>query len=83
MTKVWKIIKPNKYKNIIDCIKVLKRKKIYVSPWIEDIARNKKNKIIITKKTIYLFRIKVSSLGFKKPTQLKNIYKKIKHKGFN
>ena len=38
MTKVWKIIKPNKYKNIIDCIKVLKRKKIDVSPWIEDIA---------------------------------------------
>ncbi len=34
------------------------------------------NKIIITKKTIYLFRIKVSALGFKKPTQLKNIYKK-------
>lgn len=82
MTKVWKIIKPKKYKNIIEFINVLKRKKIYVSPWIEDIAKNKKNKIIITKKTIYLFRIKVSSLGFKKPTQLKNIYKKIKQKGF-
>ena len=65
MTKVWKIIKPQKYRNIIEYIKVLKRKKIYVSPWIEDIAKNKKNKIIITKKTVYLFRIKVSSLGLK------------------
>ena len=62
--------------------KYFKKKNIHVSPWIEDIARNKKNKIIITKKTIYLFRIKVSALGFKKPTQLKNIYKKIKQKGF-
>ena len=43
---------------------------------------NNKNKIIITKKTVYLFRVKVSSLGFKKPTQLKNIYQKLKQKGF-
>ena len=82
MTKVWKILKPKKYKNIIECIDILKKKKIYVSPWIEDVARNKKNKITITNKTIYLFRIKVSALGFKKPTQLKSIYKKIKQKGF-
>ena len=82
MTKVWKIIKPQKYKDITEYIKILKKKKTYVSPWIEDIVKNKKNKIIITKKTVYLFRIKVSSLGFKKATQLKNIYKKLKQKGF-
>ena len=41
-------------KNIIECINILKKKNIHVSPWIEDIARNKKNKIVITKKTIYL-----------------------------
>ena len=27
MTKVWKIIKPTKYKNVIECIKALKKKK--------------------------------------------------------
>ena len=27
MTKVWKIIKPEKYKDVIDCIKTLKKKK--------------------------------------------------------
>tara|TARA_B100000780_G_scaffold30587_1_gene19332 strand:- start:2204 stop:2686 length:483 start_codon:yes stop_codon:yes gene_type:complete len=82
MTKVWKIIKPKKYRNVIECIKDLKKKKIYISPWIEDIVKNKKNKINITNKTVYLFRVKVSSLGFSKPTQLKYIYKKLKQKGF-
>ena len=82
MIKVWKILKPKKYKNISEYITILKKKGIYVSPWVEDIVKNKKNKIIITTKTIHLFRIKVSSLGFKKPTHLKNIYTKIKQKGF-
>ena len=82
MTKVWKIIKPEKYKDVIDCIKALKKKKVHISPWIEDIITNNKNNLIITKKTVYLFKINVSSLGFKKPTQLKNIYQKLKQKGF-
>ena len=82
MKKVWKIIKPEKYKNVTDCIKAIKKKKVYISPWIENIIKNKKNKITITKKTVYLFRVKVSSLRFKKPTQLKNIYQKLKQKGF-
>ena len=82
MTKIWKIIKPTKYKNVTDYIKTLKKKKIYISPWIEDIIKNKKNNLTITKKTVYLFKVKVSSLGFKKPTQLKNIYKKLKKVGF-
>ena len=43
MTKVWKIIKPEKYKNVTDCIlTLLRRKKVYVSPWIEDIAKKSK-----------------------------------------
>jgi hypothetical protein len=82
MIKVWKILNPKKYKNAIECINILKKKKIYVSPWIEDIVKNKKNKIPITDKPTYLFKIRVSSLGFKKPTQLKNIYAKLKQKGF-
>ena len=27
MKKVWKIIKPEKYKNVTDCIKAIKKKK--------------------------------------------------------
>jgi len=82
MNKVWKIIKPNKYKNLSICIKDLKKNKVYISPWIEDILKNKKNKIITSKKTVYLFRVKVSSLGFNKPTQLKDIYKRFKKNNF-
>ena len=43
-----------------------KKKRIHVSYWIENIVNNKKNKIKITKKKVYLFRIKVSFLGLKK-----------------
>lgn len=82
MTKVWKVIKPNKFKNIYQCVKYLKKKKYILSPWIENIVLNKKNKIRITNKVIYLFRIKVSDLGFKKPVKLKAIYKKLKIRRF-
>ena len=41
MFKIWKIIETKKYRSIKHCLKVLK-KKIYVSPWIEDIIKNKK-----------------------------------------
>tara|TARA_B100002019_G_C21103079_1_gene514515 strand:- start:140 stop:622 length:483 start_codon:yes stop_codon:yes gene_type:complete len=82
MIKVWKIIKPNKFKNISQCVSHLKRKKYILSPWIENIVFNKKNKIKITNKTVYLFKVKVSHLGFKKPVKLKVIYKKLKEKKF-
>ena len=39
---------------------------------------NKKNKLSMVKKKIFLYRIKVKELGFNKPTQLKDIYKKFK-----
>jgi len=83
MIKIWKIVEPSKYNNIKQCLKDLKKKKINVSYWIEDILKNKKNKISITKRRVYLYRIKVSSLGFKKPTTLKKIYKKIKQKNYS
>ena len=82
MFKIWKIVEPSKYNNIRQCLKDLKKKKINVSYWIEDIIRNKKNKLPITKKRVFLYRIKVSSLGFKKPTTLKKIYKKIKQNNY-
>jgi hypothetical protein len=82
MIKVWKIIKPSKFKDVKQSIKYLKRKKYILSPWIENIALNKKNNIKITKKVVYLFRVRVSHLGFKKPVKLKTIYKKLKDKKF-
>ena len=82
MEKIWKTIEPKNYKNINECIKELKEKKYNVSVWIENIAKNKKNKIKITKKKINLYRIKVSSLGFSKPTTLKKIYQNFKKKNY-
>ena len=81
MIKVWKIIKPNKFKNISQCVSHLKRKKYILSPWIENIVFNKKNKIKITIK-LFIFYVKVSHLGFK-PVKLKAIYKKLKRKNLN
>ena len=78
MIRVWKSLEPSSYRNINHCVKALGKKKIILSHWIFDIVRNKKNKIQITKKKVYLFRIKVSDLGFKKPTTLKKIYNKFK-----
>ncbi len=78
MKKIWKTINPSRYKSLSSCIIDLKKKGIHLSPWIEDLAKNKKNKISINKKKVYLYRIKVSKLGFKKPTKLKEIYKKLK-----
>ena len=44
--------------------------------------KNKKNKFTLNKKKVFLYRIKVKDLGFKKATKLKNIYKKIRLKKF-
>ncbi len=83
MNKIWKTIEPKNYKNIHQCVKDLKKKKIYVSIWIENIVKNKKNKILITKKKVNLYKIKLSSLGFKKPTSLKKVYQKFKKEKYS
>ena len=80
--KVWKILDYQNYKSIKDCLNKNKKSKIYISPWIEDIIKNKKNKFILNKKKVFLYRIKVRDLGFKKATKLKDIYKKLKQKKF-
>ena len=77
MIKSWKILKP-KYKNISQCLIDLRKNKVILSHWIIDIIKNKKNKIKITNVKVRLYRIKVKDLGFKKPTTLKLIYKKVK-----
>jgi len=80
MYKIWKTIEPKNYKNIKHCIKDLKKKGYYVSIWIEDICS--KNQIKITRQKVNLYKIKVSDLGFKKPTTLEKIYKKFKKNGY-
>ena len=83
MAKIWIIVKPSKRKNIKEELLYLKKRGIILSPWIENIYLNKKNKIRLSKKTFRLFRIKVKNLDFKKATTLENIYKKIKSQGFS
>ena len=78
MKKPWNIISKCKYKNMNQCLRDLKKNKVILSHWILDIIKNKKNKIKITNSKIELYRIKVKNLGFKKPTRLNLIYKKIK-----
>lgn len=78
MIKSWKILNKPKYKNISQCLIDLKKNKVILSHWIIDIIKNRKNKIKITNVKVRLYRIKVKDLGFKKPTTLKLIYKKVK-----
>jgi hypothetical protein len=82
MKKIWKILDKPSYKDIFQCLTDLKKNKVIVSPWIEDIIKNKKNRIKITNTKVRLYRIKVKDLGFKKPTTLKLVYTKLKKLNF-
>ena len=81
--KVWKVINPTKFKVVKNMIKYLKKKKVHLSPWIENIYNQKKNNIKITKGKNLSVRVKVKNLGFKRPTELNKIYKKLKTTGLN
>ena len=53
--KVWKVINPTKFKSCKNIIKYLKKKKVHVSPWIENIYNKKKIILKLQKeKFIYL-----------------------------
>ena len=41
MPKIWKTIKPKKYKNIKQCLKDLKKNNFKISAWIENVIKNK------------------------------------------
>ena len=82
MAKIWKKIeeyKPLKSKIIL---KRLKRKKIILSAWIENIFLNYKIKIKKEDFPFYLYRVSVKKLGISRPASLKQIYKKIKKNGY-
>ncbi len=81
--KPWKKIKKEKFKNLNECFIKLKKKKVVLSPWIENIFKNKKNKIKYSNKDFYLYKIKVKQLGFKKAAKLRLIYKEIKKRNFD
>lgn len=81
--KLWKKVKKEKFKSIDDCFKKLKKRKIILSPWIENIFKNKKNKIKYNHKDFYLYRVNVKKLGFKKATKLKLIYRELKKRNLN
>jgi len=75
--RVWKKIKKSNYKSVQELLKDLIKKKYVLSPWIINIFNNKKNNISINNQNYELYKIRVKSLGFKKATKLKYIYKKI------
>jgi len=77
MFKIWKKIPPPKHKNIKSLMAHLKKNKVILNTWIENIYQNKINNIILTKKTVYLYKVKIKNLGFKKPATLNKIYRKI------
>ena len=70
----WKTIKDIKITNLQKCLFKLKKKYI-VSPWIEDIVKKNKTRKYKKSKIVHLYRISVKSLGFNKPTKIKNILK--------
>ena len=80
--KFWKKVKREKNLSIKKYMNLLKKKNVVLSPWIENIVNNKRNKKKISDNDYYLYRIYVRDLGFKKATTLKSIYKKIKEYNF-
>ncbi len=76
------MIKASKYKDTNHLIKNLVTRGYILSPWVENIFKNKKNKIKINNEKFNLYKIKVKNLGFKKPAKLKDIYKKIRLSNF-
>lgn len=67
-----------------DLLKILKRNKIMLSPWIEDYLIKKKHFQDVNKSLpckLYMINLK-EDLELKKETFLKDIYKSIKKKGY-
>lgn len=79
--KIWKTIHQEN-NSINNYLRILKKEKVFLSPWIEDIFKLKRNNIKFSLGEYCLYKIKVRQLGFSKPTKLKNIYARIKKEGF-
>ena len=78
---LWKKIEKIKYKKFNSCFKDFKKNYI-LSHWIDDIAKQFLGHSFNQQKKYEIHKVSVKSLGFKKPTQLKKIYKAFKVKGY-
>ena len=79
---LWKKLNRIKYSNIGACIKEFKKKYV-LSYWILDIFKKNKIHKYDQNKKYEIHRIKVRKLGFKKPTELRIIYKQLKSLGYD
>ena len=75
--KPWIIIDVIPFKDTNECLKLLRKKKYIVSPWISNIFKKKKYNFKSLKKPIVLYRIKLSDLNFSTSTTLSKFYKKL------
>tara|TARA_B100000795_G_scaffold55243_1_gene36331 strand:+ start:2874 stop:3365 length:492 start_codon:yes stop_codon:yes gene_type:complete len=78
---IWKKIKKIKYKHFDSCLKDFKKNYV-LSHWIYDVAKQFKKYSFDQYKTYEIHKVSVKSLGFKKPTQLRKIYKALKMRGY-
>ena len=78
---IWKKIDTIKYNSIYACIKDFKKKYV-LSHWILDIFKKIKGHKFDKNKKINIHRVKVKELGFKKPTKLNEIYKRLDKRGY-
>ena len=69
--KIWKKIKKSKYKSIKHLLNDLINKGYILSPWINNIFNYQKNNFSIDNQSYFLYRVKVSELGFHKATKQK------------
>ena len=72
---MWCKIDTIPFANVGKCLKHLKSKAV-CSEWIENIFKNRKKVNYKNYKNIEIHRINLRSLGFKKPTTLKKVYKR-------
>jgi hypothetical protein len=82
LKKPWKVIKNFDFNNIDKVINNLKRKKIHLSPWVENVFKNYKSKLTDADFPLKLYIIQVKDLDLKKPSKLEKIYKLLKKQGF-
>ena len=83
LKKPWKVIKNFDFNNIDKIINNLKRKKIHLSPWVENVFKNYKSKLTDADFPLKLYIIQVKDLDLKKPSKLEKIYKLLKHEIYN
>ena len=78
MSKIWKVIDAIEFKSSLDCLNNLKKEKINVSVWIEDIIKLHNYKYEKIESPIKLTRKFVNEFNFNTATELQEIYKKAK-----